>query len=462
MDNKIELIHENSIKILEQLGINVHCDKTIEFLKENGVKVENGRAFFTREQVDAALSKVVSSFEIKARNPKYDVVMDRNAAEYTPGYGCPSIIDADGSVRMALREDYIKFLKLSEVSDKFNISGGIVCQPSDLDASTAHMVMLNDTINYSEKCIITIPGVEKTMRENMEMLSILFGEEDLQENCRSVSLINTTSPLGLDKLTLDTIRVCAEYNQGVIVTPGAMVGTTGPITLAGSLSMGNAEALAAITISQMYRAGMPLIYGMINLPVNLKSGLVSIGSPAYSIMHKYSKLLADYYNMPCRTGGTQSDAKGVSVQSGYESALEIFASRMNGVNFVMHAAGVLDGFKSMSYEKFICDLEIIDMVDYYMADIEVNEETLLFDELEDALEVGNFMEAESTFEFCRSLPWYHTLGVNYILADNRTHIDEINNNIKNKISSMFGQYIQPELDATIKQKLDDYIASKVK
>lgn len=458
---KVQAIHDSSLRILSEIGIAIKSKNILQLLVDNGFKTDGEVAFFTAEQVDKAVKSTPSGFDVKARNSKYDIRIDKDSAIYAPGYGCTSIIERDGSVRNSVREDYIKLLKMVEMSD-LHVNGGILVQPYDIPTADCQKIMFYDSLTHSAKPILTIPGTKEETNELMEMLAIVFGEEDLQQNARSITLINTTSPLMLDDRALGTIEACCKYNQPIVITPGPSAGTVAPITPAGTLAMGNAEALAAIVIAQLLREGVPLVYGMSATPANFKTAGVDLGSPEYCLLHKYSVQLARFYDIPCRTGGSQVDAKIVSAQSGYQSAMELFVSRDTGANLMIHATGILDCFKAISYDKMMCDLEIIDRIEYYFRDIEVDEESLVFEEIKEVGHSGNFLSAESTFEHCRDLPWYPSITANGYVGDGTVYLEKVNENIDALIEKMLTDYNTPALDADVLSALDAYMSGHKK
>ncbi len=460
MESKVRKIHDNTIRILNEIGINLYSDSVIQKIKKHGIKVEGKTAYFTEKQIMDAVAKAPKSFDVKARNSKHDMHIGDDSVEYCPGYGCTNIVEPDGTLREAVQDDYIKFLKLVESSDVFNINGGLTVQPGDINAGNSHMIMMNDILEYSNKCIMSIPGPKKSVQELMDMMTIVFGEDGLKSESRSLTLISTVSPLVIDEHALDSMEICIEYNQPLVITPGPISGGTGPITLAANLALGNAEALAAICISQILKEGTPVIYGLLPTTSNIRNGCISIGSPGFTLQSKYSAELAKFYGIPNRSGGTQSDAKGVSAQSGYEAMMNMFSTRLSGANFVIHSAGILDSFGAMSYEKFICDLEIISMVDYYFKDIPVNEDDFAFEAIKEVGHGGQFLSSPHTFERCRTVPWFHKIGTNEILQDNKMYKDGIDKNMDNEIIKLIDRYKKPEMDSFVKKQLRDYLSTR--
>ena len=104
----VELIHKNTLRILEEIGIAFLSESALDLLRKNGVRVEGNRAYFTEKQVMDALDAAVKDFTVYARNAKYNVSMNTEDLYMTPGYGSPSVCEADGTLRPATFDDFLK------------------------------------------------------------------------------------------------------------------------------------------------------------------------------------------------------------------------------------------------------------------------------------------------------------------------------------------------------------------
>ncbi|MCG8685111.1 MAG: trimethylamine methyltransferase family protein [Desulfobacterales bacterium] len=458
MEDTLERLHQASVTILEETGIKIHHPRVLEILKTHGVKLDGDIAFFNEGLLMEWVKKAPEQFTIYARNPAHDMSLGSGQTWYGSGYGCPAIIEADGTRRSALFEDYKTFLKLVHQCDSFHLNGGAVVQPSDLDPSTCFPLMFDAVIRHSDKCLMGFPGSGSQVKDIMDLASAVFGgKAALKEKPRVITLVNTTSPLQLDDIALSTILTCAENGQPVIISPGPIAGATGPITPAGNIALGNAELLAGIAISQMIKPGTPVVYGLQATTADMKTGGISIGSPGFSIEAAWGIRLAKMYNIPCRAGGASSDAKGVSVQSGYESMMAMFVSRQEQADISLHSAGILDAYGAMSYEQFIVDTEIISMVEYYLKGMEVSDETLALEHIHSAGPGGQFLSVPHTFKHCRTVPWQPevTHRGNLTTADAQ---EEIMENIKIKKRALLEAYQAPALEKEVDTALKNCLS----
>jgi trimethylamine--corrinoid protein Co-methyltransferase len=346
-------------------------------------------------------------------------------------------------------------------SEIFIINGGILVQPTELAAGQSHLAMTYATLLYSDKCIMGQPGAAEVVEKVMAMSAIVFGGlEDLLEKPRVLTLVNTLTPLQLDRIALETIKVHAEHGQALLIAAGVMSGTSAPITPAGSLALGTAEVLAAIAITQMLREGTPVVMGLIVSPADMHTGEVRLGVPSHAVSFRYIRALADMYGLPCRCGGSITDATGLTHQSGYESLLNMLAARQSGVDVILHSAGILDSFRAMSFEKFVTDLEIIRIVDHYLADIKIDEDSLAFPVIEDVGPGGEFLTHRHTLAHCRDVPFASTLKKARTHEKTATAHEGYLAKVDAALDKMMSDYRQPELASGLQAEMEAYLNSE--
>lgn len=460
MTTDIERIHKASMTLLEEVGIRFHHPKVLEIMEENGLRISGETAYFTEDQVMKWVKKAPGTFTLHGLNPRYDMVLGAGALEYAPGYGAPAVVESDGTKRQAVVDDYVRFLKLFHQSDLFKINGGILVDPSDLPPEVKYPVMLYYTMTHSDKCLIGMQSTADQVRMTMDMVAILAGgKENLAAQPRIITIVNTLSPLQFDRNSLDTLLVYARHGQPVMVTPAAMAGATGPATLAGTMALSNAEALAGIVAVQMIREGTPVIYGCQSTSADMRTGGYAIGCPEHALCVACGAALAKYYGLPCRGGGSPTDAKRVSVQSGYESMMVMMATCQARIDLIMHSAGIIDGHAAMSYEQFVIDLEIIGMIRRFLAGIRVDDDSLALDVIREVGSAGQFLTNPHTFRHCRSEFW--TPEISLRGAVNGKDSDEmITERIHKKRERMLAAYKRPQLPAGVESSLHSYLKDK--
>lgn len=450
----VELIHKNTLRILEEIGIAFLSEESLDLLRNNGIRVEGNRAYFTEKQVMDALDMAVKDFTVYARNSKYNVSMNTEDLYMTPGYGSPSVCEADGTLRPATFDDFLKLAVIVQESDEFAINGGILAQPSDIEAEISAEAMVYATICRSDKALFSVCGGGEQAENIMKMMRIVF-DGDITEIPCTFNLISTLSPLGITKNTLETIDVCAKNGQPLVIAPGNMAGATGPISLAGNISLANAEILGTNVYAQLVRPGTPIIYGFASTVSDMKNMQASNASPGFVKEAKYGALMAKKYGLPCRSGGGMSDASGLTAQAGVESAMSMFESFSERANLMMHATGSLHSFNSVSFEKFILDIETYTRMKYYFGEMPVDEDALAFDAIKEAIEEedGTFITIDHTFERCRIDPWDSQVSIHTKTTGDPNQA--LYASIQKRIDSLMANYQCPALPKEKRAALDE-------
>ena len=451
----IQKIHDNSLRMLSEIGIAFNDDVSLDILARGGVNVSGGRACFTESQVMDALEQAGKSFTLHARNPAYDAYIDTESIYVTPGFGSAMIADVSGAVRSSSLDDFIIISDIVMMSEVFKINGGILAQPCELPGDISAFAMVYTLLKRSDKALLGIAANGKTTRDIFGMLEIMF--RDFPGVPRILTMISPMSPLAIDKNAAETLRVCAEYKQPIVIAPGPMAGGTGPISLAGNISVANAEILGINVLAQMVSPGLPIIYGFAATTSDMRNMSVCNASPGFLKQARYGAMLAKQYGLPCRSGGGMSDAGGLTAQAGVESAMGLFEAFSEGANLIMHATGSLHSFNTVCYEKFILDVETIDRLLYYYQKLPVDGDSLAFEAVCEVIESGGqFMTSDHTLERCRIDPWQPQVSLHG--RANGEPNAELYDSIAARIDRLLKGYRRPEPDDAKEAELDNYAA----
>lgn len=439
---KVQKIHEATLRILQNTGMKfVHPDAQ-KILREHGVRMEGDVAFFTPEQVMEWVGKAPSSFLFEGINPKYNITI--GDGHWSRGVTIvTNLIDRDGTMRDATIEDYIKIQKLYEANPNIGFNGGMTVDPVGIPPEWNDLVLNYISLCHCEKPLYTAGGNYEEMEAVIEMTRTRFGytEDELRKHCVLVGLSNPNTPLlGTDDMT-ETILTFGKYRQPVVICSAAMAGTTSPVTIAGTIAVTNAEVLGGIILAQMANPGTPVIYGTASTAADLRSCAIAIGAPESALCVKYGAELAHFYNLPCRGGGTLSDANIFSPQCAYEGELTYLASRQHGINLMLHSAGVMNGYLSMSYDKMILDFEIQDHVDRYLRDIEVNEETIPEDVIHEVGHGGEYLTSVHTYDYMKE----ELLAPHLANRGSQNDPQTFYKNVDKRIEQLLGMYQKPEV-----------------
>jgi trimethylamine--corrinoid protein Co-methyltransferase len=239
-------------------------------------------------------------------------------------------------------------------------------------------------------------------------------KEQLKREPSLFSIVNSNSPLRLDGPMLQGLMEMARHGQPVVLTPFTLSGAMAPVTIAGALAQQNAEALAGITMIQLVAPGVPAMYGGFTSNVDMKSGAPAFGTPEYTRAAMAGGQLARRYGFPYRSSNACA-ANAVDAQAAYESEMSIWGAVMGGVNMMLHGAGWMEGGLVASFEKFILDVEMLQMMGEFLQPLEVTDATLGLDAMADVGPGGHF------FGTAHTMARYETAFYSPILSDWRNY-----------------------------------------
>jgi trimethylamine--corrinoid protein Co-methyltransferase len=248
------------------------------------------------------------------------------------------------------------------------------------------------------------PVSKQGAREGVEMCAILWGGAEglAKAGPVTVSLINSLSPLQYSEEMAGSLIELARANQACVLASLIMAGSSGPVTLAGVLALQNAEILAGVTLAQLVNPGAPVVYGSTSSAMDMKTGGLSIGCPELSLVVSATAQMARFYKLPSRSGGGLTDAHVTDAQAAAESTLALSTAVRNGVNFILHAAGILGSYIAMSYEKFLVDEELCGVLRKLITPITVTPESIDTEMIARVGIGGQYLTQPKTFKLCRT------------------------------------------------------------
>lgn len=461
-EHNLKRLHAASMQLIKTLGVRLHHEELLEKIADNGIKIADGKVFFTEDQLMDWCSCAPSEFTVYARNPRYDMHIGGDRVEHASfNSGFPFLADKEGNRRKATFQDYLNFVKLVHNTPFFNINGGVMVTPDDLpNDETLYPIMLYATLLHSDKCLFGGMGGRRESEMTMQILQTAFAadKEQLIRTPRIINLVSSLSPLQFDGKMLETMMVYVEHGQPVIISPAVMAGSTGPITMAGTIAISNAEVLVGVAVSQILRKGTPAVYGSATSNSDMRTGAFTIGTPESALAVKYCARLAKMYGLPCRGGGALNDAKTISVQAGYESMMIQMVANQEKINFNFHSAGGLDSYRSMSYEKYVTDLEILSRIKFFLNDLETGDEQLALDTIGKVGPGGEYLTQMHTARHCRTAPFLSDISLQGTIKEGVNANDAIFYKMDQKIKKMLDSYTCPLVDGSTMRRLDDCMA----
>ena len=459
-EDQIEAIHEISLRILSEIGMDFLHPEGLAILGEAGCSIEKERVRFDPEWVIEMAAKAPSRFTLHARNPDHHVPMGGNSIAFATVASAPNSSDLDNGRRNGNFADFTNFVRLGQHFNVINMFGGYPVEPIDVSPAIRHLDCLAAYVLLSDKPFHAYSLGRQRILDALEIVRIGRGidESQLVEEPSLYTVINTSSPLRLDGPMIEGLVEMARMGQVVVATPFTLSGAMAPATITGALAQQNAEALATIALVQSVRPGAPVMYGGFTSNVDMKSGAPAFGTPEYTKAALAGGQLARRYRLPYRSSNACA-ANAVDSQAAYEAEMSTWGAVMGHANLVMHAAGWMEGGLVASFEKFVIDVEICQMMSEFLQPLEVDLGAL--EAIAGVGPGGHFFGSPHTLER------YETAFYAPIVSDWRnfetwqeagspTAAEHANRRFKEALA----EYVEPPSDDSMREELADFVARR--
>ena len=461
-EENLQAIEAQADWILKEIGVEFRGDdEAIALFKAAGACVDGCRVRFDPGLARSLCASAPSQFQMHARNPAHTVMIGGDQVVFTPSYGPPFVTCLDKGRRYATLEDFQNFVKLAYMTPWLHHSGGTVCEPVDIAVNKRHLDMVYAHLRYSTKPFMGSVTAPERAEDSIAMARIAFGAEFMENHCVIQGNINVNSPLVFDAVMTGALKVYARANQGIVLSPFILGGAMGPVTQAALIAQAHAEAMVGIALSQLVRPGAPVVYGNFLTTLNLKTGAPTFGTPEAVLSAYAIGQLCRRLGLPLRCGGHLTASKAADGQALQESADSMLAGLMAGANYVLHAAGWLEGGLTMGYEKFVIDLDHCGMMHRFLSGLTIDDNTLGRDAFCQAGPGENFLGIAHT------MANFATANYQSDLADTNSYeqwlengSETIEQRANRRWKAMLAQYEEPAIDPAIDEALLDFIARK--
>jgi trimethylamine--corrinoid protein Co-methyltransferase len=371
-DCEVEAIHRATLDLLEEVGCRFESKRALDLLKENGciVNYEEFRARIPAYLVEEAVRRTPSSFLVRARDPKNNMMFGGNTLYFMSSAGARICDPETGIARTATLEENNQAVLISDALENLD------CFPSYtpyFEIEEVEPVMLCPTslasrIRYSSK---VSRGAQVTDSYIWEIqLAQAVGQQLLGN-------MEAAPPLSYSEDAINAGFGYAEAGFPIYIAAGAVMGGTAPVTLAGSTITNNAELLAAVVFLQLVRPGIGIIANDFVEPIDMRTGSPAFGSLGCSLHHMaFNQIWNGFYRIPTNnTGPAFPNSKRIDFQGGYEKTHIAMASALSGANMIVLHGGVSS---ELSYHPLqaVMDDDIAAIVGRTIEGFEVNEETM--------------------------------------------------------------------------------------
>jgi trimethylamine--corrinoid protein Co-methyltransferase len=403
-DSEMTKVHETSLAILEETGLQIDHARARSLLHDAGAKTNKNSQIvkFPAEMVEACLNKIPKTLCLAGRDPEYDLTLTSETPFVVRcSTGLTAILDHQtGIYREALRKDQKELALLADALDNISMAGPLTVH--DAPHKTADLHATKILLENQRKHFMNLTMGPKNMRYQIEMqLAVRGSREALNRRPLFHPIACLISPLYIPEDDIDIMIIAGEYGLPVKIPVLPMLGASAPVTLAGTLALGNAEVLGALSVLQTLCPGNPALYYLFPSLLDMHTGGSIHAAPENSLLYSaIIQMARSFYHIPSDTAPFIGD--GVLLeQMAFQKGTNLLAAGLSGANIVS-GAGCIDGSMAVSFQEFVIDDEMVGLVRRLLSGFEINDETLALDCVHRVGPRGNFLGDIHTLENFRS------------------------------------------------------------
>jgi len=466
-DREVERIHAASLDLLERVGI---ADATDEWrdrvVSAGGWLDDAGRLCFPRALVEDCIALAGRNFTVCGRDPKHDLDVSGARVHFGGGSATVQILDIyTNRFRETQLTDLYDISRLEDTLDNmhFVIRACIARDMVDaelLDINTAYAIM-----SATSKHMATSFFEPEHLEMAVAMFDLSLGGDGTGARWRARPFAEAivtfvVPPLRFAKNACRVLDAAARNDMPAILCSAGQAGATAPVALAGALTQGNAEVLAALTAMNLLKPGHPLFMGNWPFVTDLRNGAFAGGSGEMALLAAASAQMARFYDVPSSIGAGISSSKQPDLQAGWEKGYLTTLPALAGGNMIAETTGILADILACSQEAFILDTDMISGVQRAVRGIEINDESLSVEDIKEVVSgPGHFLGQASTLRLMRSEYVYPKLADRQTIEDweenGRVDIRARGRATLTQImKEHYPQHIEPAHDARIRERFD--------
>jgi len=459
-ESDLDRIHWGTLHILEKTGVQVDSPTCRKLLKDNGCEVDEKTRIvkIPSHLVEEALAKKKTSITLAGRNPKYDAKLDLDHSYMTAnGNGAVTVDFETGKRRPSTKKDVENSSRIIDALENVHIHWPMVSS-TDQHPSVVHLHDFDASLNNTEKHVMYETAVTLSDAKYLTEMGYIAagGEKEFRRRPLSSCLQCTYAPLQHDAGVMDASLELAKSGVPLVFFGMPQPCATGPATLVGSLIVGNAEVLSALTMTQLSTPGAAVIYGMGNAPLDPRTTIRAGGSPEHAISSAIATELAHYYGMPSCVG-VSATAKEPGDQAVLEYYTGCVGPLLAGAD-LMCGVGLLEDSSCLFYEQIVIDNEIVGAIARLIRGEWADDDTMALDVIEKVGPGKNFLAQRHTLMHMKTDIFMPTL------IDRRSFdawaqdgSKTMRDRAREKVKDILANHKVPPLDKSVQAKLDAVI-----
>ena len=453
------MVHEKTVKILEETGVRVETDLGRDYLKKAGAEIDENTkiARIPRNLLEESLAAAPKKFSLGARRPGWDLGMNEgNCSLLIDGSGIEVIDHRTREKRPSTSSDWFDATRVIDAIDEFGAYWGMVDQ-SDVEDS------LPETINHWIQIFTNfskhVQDASSTPSESawlLEILQVVFGDKETIKKTNPYSfLVCPQSPLIIEREHTDAYLATKGYQIPIAVMPMPLMGGTGPGNMISMAIQGNCEVLAMLCLVQAVDPGTPFIYAPALAVMNPRTGMYSAGAIENALLSSAATEMSRYYGLPALGGGGGTDTYVPGIQAGYERAMSSVIGTLSWPDLLV-GPGLLGGSMILSLEQLMIDVEMFRMSRQAFRGIPTHGEAWLDEVIQKVGPGGNFLGEKSTIKNIRSGEWLiprmgvHETEGSWVRSGRKDVLDEA----RDKVDHILKSHKPLPLDGDVQKELD--------
>jgi len=408
-EKDLNCVHEESLRILNEVGVKFFGEKALPLLKNKGAKVseESKIVQLPKEMVEEALQSTPKSFVLGARNPAYDYPLPSSFTRYCIDGTASFAMDfVTGERRYGTIKDIENSLRIFQQMDMGVMAWAPVCAseaPAHSRALHEFFAMMRFSSKHGEHEV----HFSNQVPYLIDGLQVVLGSKAEIRSRKNYSLIYCpVAPLMHDGEMLDGYIELGDLGMPVMIMPMPVCGTTGPASLFSNICQANAEALSTIVIFQMANPGRPLIYSNATGTMDFRNGAYLGGTPEMGLMAAALTQMGRFYNLPTGSAGCTSDAK----QAGPEAVLEKLFTTLPPVTAgcdIIVGLGEIESDQLLVLEQLVVDNELAHFCERLYAGVDTIESKWLYEDIAQIGPGGNYLKSRNTSLAARSNEFFY-------------------------------------------------------
>ncbi len=393
-------VHQAALALLEDPGIFSESDLFLDIFQQGGASVDRDSRIIRLppDMVEAAVESAPRSFVLHGRHdPDMDLLIEPGRVYYgMGGTSEPHIWDYDlMKPRHPTKADMVNSTRIGQALPNIDVVQGL-CMSGDKQPPEVIFYHDYDAVlrNTTKPTVISLLDRPFTAHCLEIVAAASGGEDELRQRPSIMAMLTPVTPLKIGIINEGLIDAVAA-GVPILYSPGAMMGATGPATVAGTLALVIAEQLFGIVLTQLLKPGAPVVLKPDTNVFDMRATECTYGSPEQTLGKMAMVQMARLYDLPTWGIGGGVEAKVPDAEAAAEAMMNMLLVAQAGMTVGQSLGTLAWGLYGSQEMVVICD-QIADLVKRILDGVTVSDETLAVDVIREVGHGGTFLPHEHT------------------------------------------------------------------